>query len=41
MVAKDAGIAFLKAAFGARVQAVYRDDAGAVQHAQLLIGGGP
>jgi uncharacterized glyoxalase superfamily protein PhnB len=36
----DAGIAFLKAAFGAEEQAVHRGADGVVQHAQLRLGAG-
>jgi uncharacterized glyoxalase superfamily protein PhnB len=36
----NAAIAFLKTAFGAEEQVVYRGDDGVVHHAQLLVGGG-
>jgi uncharacterized glyoxalase superfamily protein PhnB len=35
----DAALRFLADAFGATEQAVYRDDAGAIRHGQLLIEG--
>jgi uncharacterized glyoxalase superfamily protein PhnB len=39
---RDAGAAleFLKSAFGAREKDVFRDDAGAIRHAELLFGSG-
>lgn len=36
----DAGLEFLKSAFGAEEKAVYRDDDGVIRHAELLIGSG-
>jgi uncharacterized glyoxalase superfamily protein PhnB len=36
----DAGIDFLKRAFGAAEKAVYRDDAGVVHHGELALGAG-
>jgi uncharacterized glyoxalase superfamily protein PhnB len=36
----DAGLQFLKTAFGAREKDVFRDDDGAIRHAELWVGGG-
>lgn len=36
----DAGLAFLKAAFGAAEKAVYRGENGAIMHAELRLGAG-
>ena len=36
----DAALEFLKRAFGAREKEVHRDDSGAIQHAELLLGAG-
>ena len=37
----DAGIAFLKHAFGATEKAVHRGDDGVIHHAELALGSGP
>jgi uncharacterized glyoxalase superfamily protein PhnB len=36
----DAGLEFLKSAFGAEEKEVHRDEAGVIRHAELRLGGG-
>lgn len=36
----DAGVEFLRSAFGAEDQKVHRDDEGIIRHAELRVGGG-